>query len=145
MTLALGAPIERHAGERPADRPKAVVEAVLLGNSSRLVSASDYLRQPPLTGELPVPGIVAAGSGEQQQEGGEQTPAPPRQAQARAPSTTPALLCRSAFNTVATMPSASRPASAYCFSGLSCSWKRSGRRIVRSLRPASISPSSLAK
>ncbi len=31
----------------------------------------------------------------------------------------PALLWRSAVSTVATMPSASRPASAYCFSGLS--------------------------
>src|SRR5258708_5119399 len=35
-------------------------------------------------------------------------------------------------------------ASLYCFSGLSCSWKRSGRRMVRIFSPPSRSPSSLA-
>ena len=35
-------------------------------------------------------------------------------------------------------------ASSYCFSGLSCSWKRSGSRMVRIFRPPSTSPSSLA-
>src|ERR1043165_6487319 len=56
-----------------------------------------------------------------------------------------ALLIRSAFSTVSTMCGAFRPASSYCLFGLSCSWKRSGKRMVRILRPASMSPSSLAK
>src|SRR6478736_48615 len=59
-------------------------------------------------------------------------------------SSTPALLMRSAFSTVSTMCGALSRASSYCLSGLSCSWKRSGRRIVRILSPASSRPSSLA-
>src|SRR4029079_9975515 len=59
-------------------------------------------------------------------------------------SSTPALLMRSAFRTVSTICGALSRASSYCFSGLSCSWKRSGNRMVRILRPASTSPSSLA-
>src|SRR5688572_18909659 len=74
-----------------------------------------------------------------------QPPTLTRCAQARASSITPVLLWRSALSTVSTMPSASSPASAYCLSGLSWSWKRSGRRMVRSFRPESIRPSSLAK
>src|SRR5512132_1229643 len=59
-------------------------------------------------------------------------------------SSTPALFTRSALSTVSTICGALRCASSYCFSGLSCSWKASGRRIVRILSPASVRPSSLA-
>src|SRR3569623_2874919 len=59
-------------------------------------------------------------------------------------STTP-LLWRSALSTVSTIASASSPAWAYCTSGLSWSWNRSGRRMVRSFNPPSISPVSLAR
>src|SRR4051794_19230024 len=59
-------------------------------------------------------------------------------------SSTPALFTRSAFSPFSTICGALRRASSYCFSGLSCSWKASGRRIVRILSPASNSPSSLA-
>ena len=71
---------------------------------------------------------------------------PPRAypaAQARA-SSTPAELWRSAARTVSTICGALRPASSYCFSGASWSWKISGNRIVRTLSPASVRPSSLA-
>src|SRR4051794_19597540 len=60
-------------------------------------------------------------------------------------SSTPTLLRRRALSTVSTMCGALRRASSYCFSGLSCSWKRSGSRMVRIFRPASTSPSSLAR